>query len=307
MPGQLNAHLVKQHALELDFDAVGVCDPVITSADAEQHLAWLARGHAGALAYLARAPQTRYDARSLLPSCRSVIATALSYHHAAGVSRANTPPRIARYAQGEDYHSVVREKLEALAGWLATQVPGVEWRATVDSSPIAEKAFAVAAGLGWRGKHSLILNRELGSYFVIGLLLVSLDLEPDAPVADGCGSCTHCLAACPAGALPEPRVLDVRRCISYLTTARKAPPGDPAILNGWFYGCDECQQACPYNERAAASREPRFAPKPEVLGLTWGSILEATGDRWQTRFRGSVLGSRELELLIGAGPNSEQG
>ncbi len=297
----LTSH-VKQLAYRAGFDAVGIAPTVLNNDEPARLADWLALHYHGSLNYLARKPEARYDARSLLPDCRSVIVTALSYNQPSQRTRAETSPRIARYAQGDDYHDIVLEKLLQLAAELAAGIaPGLNWKATIDTSPLAEKAFAAAAGIGWRGKHSLILNRTLGSWFVIGMLLTSLELEADAPLDSSCGECTHCIDACPTGALAAPAMLDVRACISYRTTAHKAAPA-PDLLEGWLYGCDICQQACPFNRHAKASREPRFAARPAVAKLTWQQLSAATAESWRQAHAGTELGRRNLDWLKAAIP-----
>jgi len=245
--------------------------------------------------YLARDPEMRYDARSLLPECQSVAVVALSY--APGEGGAQPVSKIARYARGEDYHIVVGSKLIELASWLEARVPGLRWKATVDTSPLAEKALAVAAGIGWQGKNTLVLNERQGSFFFIGCLLLSIELPADSPIADGCGDCRFCLDACPTGALAEPGVLDGSRCISYHNTNRKAGPAPDVPLAGWLFGCDECQLACPYNAELPATSEPRFALRPETQELTPRQLLGMSEDEVLHRLHGTSLSEHKFTAL----------
>ncbi len=238
---------ILQYAAELGFEACAVSSPEAAIPATPHLLSWLAAGYAAELGYLQRKPQARCDARSLLPACRSVIVVALELRQLGPHTSWREGGRIARYAQGDDYHRVLAEKLTRLAARLGELVPEHQHKITVDTSPIMEKAYAVAAGIGWQGKHSLVLNAQLGSNFMLGLLLTSVALPPDTPLANLCGTCQRCIEACPTAALVAPAVLDARRCISYRTTAKQAPAPAGSELHGWAYGCDACQDACPFN------------------------------------------------------------
>jgi epoxyqueuosine reductase len=241
---------LREHAVSLGFCAYGVAAPDAAAAQLPFLRAWLNAGYLADLRYMQRKPEARCDARSLLPGCASVIAVALPY---AGLAAADPPlqrarvGKVARYAQGEDYHTAVASRLKQLAGRLSELAPGQQHKLTVDTSPIMEKAYAVAAGVGWRGRHTLVLNTEHGSGFMLGLLLTTAQLAPDEPYANACGACMRCIQACPTGALLEPGMLDAQRCISYWTTAVKGHVQPEIDLHGWYFGCDACQEACPYN------------------------------------------------------------
>lgn len=241
---------LREHAASLGFCAFGVAAPDSAQAQLPQLKTWLTAGYAADMGYLQRKPEARCDARSLLPGCASVIAVALP---CAKLVAAEQPPhstragKVARYAQGEDYHLAVSARLKQLAARLTQLAPGQRHKITVDTSPVLEKAYAVAAGIGWRGRHTLVLNAEYGSDFMLGLLLTTAQLTPDEPSTRSCGFCNKCIAACPTGALLEPGVLDARRCISYWTTAVKGQAPAGVDLHGWGYGCDACQLACPYS------------------------------------------------------------
>lgn len=247
------------------------------------------------MVFLARNPGGRYDARSLLPECQSVVVVALSY--APGEGGAQPVSKIARYAWGEDYHDVVESKLVRLAGWLEERVPGLRWKATVDTSPLAEKALAVAAGIGWRGKNTLVLNERLGSFFFIGCLLLSIELPADNPLADGCGDCRLCIDACPTRALADPGVLDASRCISYQNTYRKGGPAQGSWLEGWLFGCDDCQLVCPYNAELQAAKEPQFALRPELQELTAKQLLAMSEGELLCSLHGTALIQHQYDAL----------
>jgi epoxyqueuosine reductase len=252
-----SAH-VKAAGRSLGFERVAV-----GSAAPPDHgaalAAWLDAGHAGTMAYLERTREKRLDPARVLPGARSVVACALGYHQ----GQAGGPAHVARYAWGDDYHAVVEPRLAALLGELRRVAPGTEGRAYVDTGPVLERDLAARAGLGWIGKSTMLLHPSLGSYFVIGVVLTTAELEPDEPVPDRCGTCTRCLEACPGGAFVAPYVLDARRCVSYLTIEHRgaiAPELRPA-LGGLVFGCDVCQAVCPWNHRAAASAGPPFRPR----------------------------------------------
>jgi len=277
---------VKARALELGFDraAVGPVEP--RHGDAFER--WLEAGYAGGMDYLARGRAERLDPRRLLAGARSVVAVALSY---------NVPDdpgpdwsAVARYARGRDYHDVMRPQLQALASFIEKAAgSGVLSRVAVDTSAVLERDLAARAGLGWFGKNTNLLAPGLGSWFFIGIVLTTADLEVDAEVADRCGTCTACLDACPTSAFIAPYVLDARRCISYLTIEHRGDIEEPLrpFLGDWAFGCDVCQDVCPWNRHAALSREAAFRPtgsfgSPEAL-------LELDAAAFRARFRGTAL------------------
>jgi epoxyqueuosine reductase len=277
---------LKARALELGFDrvAIGPAGPPEHGAAFER---WLDAGYAGQMDYLARGRATRLDPERLLPGCRSVIAVALQY--APADVDADARP-VARYARGRDYHKVMRPRLHQLRDFVTEAAGrGVKSRASLDTSAVLERDLAARAGLGWIGKNANLIIPSLGSYFFIGLVLTTARLEADERVPDRCGTCTACLDACPTRAFAAPYVLDARRCISYLTIEHHGPIDERlrASLDGWVFGCDVCQEVCPWNRKAPPSREPALAgPSPitdvaEVLGLD--------ADAFRARFRGTAI------------------
>ncbi|MGH9805197.1 MAG: tRNA epoxyqueuosine(34) reductase QueG, partial [Candidatus Acidiferrales bacterium] len=247
------------------FDKVGIA-PAAGLPELARFPEWLARGHAGEMDYLS--DPRRRDSRAVMPGARSVICCALGYDtaHPRSTEVPRDPERgwLSRYAWGDDYHEIVREKLEALRATLAERAgPGFDSRAYVDTGPVLERAFASHAGLGWQGKNTCLLDAELGSFFFIGVLITNLDLASDPPLPDGCGSCTLCIEACPTGAIVEPYLLDARRCISYLTIElRSAIPEElRGPMGRHVFGCDICQDVCPYNQRGWVSEAAGFQPR----------------------------------------------
>jgi epoxyqueuosine reductase len=288
---------LRAYADSLGIDGLGVSAATADPRQAQRHLKWLARGHGAEMHYLARNPETRYDARSLLPGCRSVIVVAVSYYIPDPSWPVAGEPKISRYAWGDDYHDVLKEKLQQLASWLDETLPGHSHKPCIDTSPLTEKAFAVAAGLGWQGRNSLVLNRDLGSYFFLGLLLTTAELPRSSPIEERCGTCTLCIQACPTEALYGPGILDSRKCVSYLTTERKAEVKEHEQLSGWLYGCDTCQQVCPFNATPLQTRESRFQPRASSKAIGIGEALAMTESEFEARFAGTVFRRRKLFRL----------
>jgi epoxyqueuosine reductase len=279
----LTAASVKDQARALGFDLCGIA-PAQSVPEPHRVREWIARGYAGDMGYLPRTARLREDIRSVLPSARSVIVTGTMYNVGRPYSVEITDPGeavISRYAWGEDYHDVVGRRLDHLLDWMrAEHGAPFEARASVDTAPVHERAYAQSAGLGWIGKHGCLINRERGSWIFLGEIACSLPLVADDPVADGCGACTLCLEACPTGALVEPHVLDARRCLSYVTIElrREIPEGLRAPMGTRVYGCDVCQDVCPWNQAAPLSDDPAWQPRealdhPRLAG--WWSRTDA--------------------------------
>src|SRR5262245_8669991 len=302
-------------ALALGFDLVGVAraEP---GRDAAFLREWLARGYAGEMAYLERNVERREDPRRVLPGARSVIALGLVYDPGARAEPSGSAFRIARYAGGDDYHDVMIDRVRALEAALpALARAPVRTRGYVDTGPVLERAFAADAGLGWIGKNTLVIHPRLGSYLFLGVVLTDLALEPGAPEPDHCGTCRACLDACPTDAFPEPYVLDAARCLSYTTIELRGPIPEPlrAGQGDWGFGCDVCQEVCPWNQRGRrevpadplglrARLAPREAWRAPALAWVLGLSLEA----WRTATRGTALrrtGYRGLlrNALVAAG------
>jgi epoxyqueuosine reductase len=249
------------------------------------------------MAYLSRRFDERVDPRAYLPGARSVICVAMNYYR--GDPGPAKGARIARYAWGEDYHDVVKERLHALADWLRQQMPGIETRACVDTAPVMEKELAARAGVGWLGKNTCVINPGIGSWLVLGEIITTLDLPPDEPAVDRCGSCRRCVDACPTGAIVAPYQLDASRCISYLTIERREPiPREfHDKLQGWLVGCDICQEVCPWNSKAPASTQPAFAPRLADGKIMLSDVLSWTQDDHHRHLRGSAIKRVKLTVL----------
>ena len=256
--------LIRKASLETGFFAFGVAS---AKPDGElEHLEqWLSKNYNGTMYWMRRNPKARCDPKSLLSEAKSVICAAFEYGED-GVGNKISPDPLfskggrgdsnkARFARGRDYHKAVREKLEGLWGEIKRHAPKARCKFCVDTSPILEKSLAVRAGLGWQGKHSVVIHPENGSFFVLGEIITDLEIEPDKPMSNQCGDCTRCIDACPTKAILEPFILDTKRCLSYLTIEHKGPISGEfqKNLKSAQYGCDICQEVCPYNNRAAQS------------------------------------------------------
>ncbi len=287
---------IKQQARALGFDLVGIAPA--TEADGFARLRdWLARGFAGEMDYMDRHAEARRHPASILPDVKSVVMVGLNYHDGTGPEQAPAGaslPRgkVARYARGEDYRHVLRRKLAALLDGVRHEVPSCHGRGVVDTAPLLERDFARRAGLGWFGKNTMLIDRRLGSYFFLGALLLDLDLRADDPHATShCGTCTACLDACPTAAIVAPHQLDARRCLSYLTIELKGPVPEPlrGDMTEWLFGCDVCQEVCPWNRKAPESREPAFRTRADLSAPDLVALLALTPEEFRRRFRGTAL------------------
>ena len=294
---------VKARALEVGFDRVAV-GPAGPAEHAARFDAWLDAGYAGGMGYLARTRVERGDPEQLLPGCRSVVALALAYG-----PREDDPSwrAVSRYARGRDYHDLMRPRLAALVDYLREAGgPAITSRAAVDTSAVLERDLAARAGLGWIGKNTNLIAVGGGSYFFIGTVLTTAALVADGPAADHCGTCTACLDACPTRAFVGPWVLDARRCLAYLTIEHRGDVADEwkPEMREWLFGCDVCQEVCPWNRKAPSAREPALAPSAPLPSLE--ALLEMDEATFRARFRGSAMSrarraglARNAALMLG--------
>jgi epoxyqueuosine reductase len=292
---------IKERAFIEGFDAVGLVRAVPLESERERLQEWLGRGLHGEMRWMERDPSQRTDPRLLLPSARSVVVVALNYYTPHEHTNNMATGKISRYAWGDDYHDVVGGKLKLLLAWIKEQWPEAEGKACVDIQPMMDKAWAVRAGLGWIGKHSNLITREYGSWVFLGELLLNLELEYDTErIEDHCGSCTLCLEACPTEAITEPYVVDSNKCISYATIELRAPSIPKSVasnLEGWLYGCDICQDVCPWNRFEQPTTEARFEPRPDNINASLSDILELTPETYSERFRLSAIKRAKLSGL----------
>ncbi|MBF2097648.1 MAG: tRNA epoxyqueuosine(34) reductase QueG [Gloeomargaritaceae cyanobacterium C42_A2020_066] len=286
----VTAAQVKHQAQALGFHRVGIA--AAGRPPNLQPLAdWVAAGHHADMTWMANSK--RQDVQKVLPGVQSVICVALNYYSPTERPAGPDQAQISRYGWGEDYHRVMRRRLKALARWLQTQAPDCQTLTYSDTGPIAEKAWAVTAGLGWIGKHSNLITRDYGSWVFLGEVLTTLALEPDPPHTEHCGTCTRCLEACPTQAIVQPFVVDARQCIAYHTLENRAerlPPAIEANLEGWVAGCDICQDVCPWNQRFGRPTDvPELTPRPEHQQATLAELAHLSETEWETRFRDSAL------------------
>ena len=286
--------LIKEKASELGFDLVGAI-PVSRSKTIDIYNAWLKKGYAGSMAYLERHAELKADPRSLLPETMSLLALGFNYKTIEPSEQVNNPDIgcISRYAWGDDYHEIIRSKLSILEKYLCQELnAGKLSRSFVDSGPVLEREVAQRAGLGWIGKHSNLINWKKGSWFFLAELLVDVQLEEDLPFTRvDCGSCTICIEACPTDAIIADRTLDARRCISYLTIELKvAIPLElrPKMAN-LIFGCDICQEVCPWNREAPQSPEPKLRPRPENVAPQLVELMKLDQSAFSKRFRNSPI------------------
>lgn len=251
---------------------------------------WLKRGYQGQMSWMENHFDKRLDPRKLVEGARSVVSVLLNYYPEE-TQQDPDAPKLAKYAFGEDYHFVIKRKLKDLLRFIREEIGEVDGRAFVDSAPVMDRAWAAKAGLGWQGKHTLLLTKGAGSFYFIGELIIDLELEADAPVADHCGSCTRCIDACPTDAIVAPNLLDSNKCISYLTIELKdqIPARFRDEMEGWAFGCDICQDVCPWNRFSSPHQEEAFEPHPELLAMNEGDWQEITEETFKRVFKKSAV------------------
>ena len=289
---------IKERAHAEGFHKVGIVPASALEPERERLKEWLARGFHGEMQWMARDPAQRTDPRLIFPEARSVVVVALNYYTPHEHTDDPGTGKISRYAWGDDYHDVVGGKLKSLLAWIKEQWPEAEGKACVDIQPMMDKAWAVRAGLGWIGKHSNLITREYGSWVFLGELLLNLELAYDTEQEeDHCGTCTLCVDTCPTNAITEPCVVDSNKCISYATIELRQPelPAEIAAnLDGWLYGCDACQDVCPWSRFEQPTDEPRFEPREGNLSTTLSDILKLTPEAYAERFRRSAIKRAKL-------------
>lgn len=290
---------VHRMALDLGFDAVGVAEagalPETVRFDR-----WLANGCAADMHWIEASAEKRRDVRRVLPQAESVIVLARSYHHPRPQPPATgTRGRVSSYAWGRDYHKVLAGLLRKLVRRLDAQWPGHRWYWTVDSGPVQERAWAAQAGVGWIGKNSLVLTRTFGSWIFLSAVLTTLRLPPDPPARDLCGHCRRCIDACPTAAIVSPGEVDSRRCIAYHTIENRGeiPAGLARGFGDWIFGCDICQEVCPWNRAVPTSNEPDFAPRHEHAWPELDAVATMEPSTFDTEFRGTPIRRAKLSGL----------
>jgi len=301
----IDAHLlskeIKEHARAEGFDKVGIVRAEALGLERERLQEWLLRGFNGEMSWMARDSARRSDPGEIFPLARSVVVVALNYYTPQRHSNDAATGKVSRYAWGDDYHQVLSDKLRSLLAWIKEQYPEAEGKVCVDIQPVMDKAWAARAGLGWIGKHTNLITLEYGSWVFIGELLLNLELEYDSDIIeDHCGTCTLCIDACPTGAIVEPYVVDSNLCLSHATNESRATEmrkDVAAHLEGWFYGCDICQDVCPWNRFEQPTTEKRFEPRAGNVNACLSEIIELTPENYAERFRRSAMKRAKLSGL----------
>lgn len=283
--------LIKEEAARLGFDACGISKAELLEEDVVRLEQWLNKGYHGAMQYMENHFDLRVDPRKLVPGAKSVITLIQNYYPAE--QQKDGAPNIAKYAWGKDYHYVIKDKLKSLLYTINEQIGEVQGRGFVDSAPVLERSWASRSGLGWVGKNANLLNKKSGSFFFIATIISDLELVPDHPFAtDHCGTCTRCLDACPTDAIVSPTVVDGSKCISYATIELKdalIPSSFHDKMEDWMFGCDICQDVCPWNRFATPHNEPEFNPIPEILNLSLKEWEQLSQETFNKIFRKSPL------------------
>lgn len=292
---------IKERALSEGFHKVGIVRAEPLAEEAPRLKEWLARGYHGEMSWMARDVEKRLNPRELFPEALSIVVVALNYYTPDQHQENSSTGKVSRYAWGDDYHDVLKKKLESLLAWIREREPAAAGKICVDIQPTLDKAWAVRAGLGWLGKHTNVITPEYGSWVFIGELLLNLDLEADeGPLEDHCGTCTLCIDACPTQAIAEPYAVDSNKCISYATIELRTPELPESIqqgLSGWLYGCDICQDVCPWNRFEQTTNEPRFGAREGNVNAQLDEILQLTPETYATRFRGSAMKRAKISGL----------
>ncbi len=290
---------IKAKASELGFELAGVA-PLGPSPEADFYAKWLENGYAGEMHYLERGREARLDPEPLLPGARSVVVCALNYHTDRPLT-SRDPERawVSRYAWGADYHKVLEKRLKRLANWIREE-SGLGTRVYVDTGPLLERVYARYAGVGWFGKNTCIIDEQIGSWTFLGCILTELDLDYDIPAPDRCGSCTRCIDACPTDAIVEPYVIDSRRCISYLTIelGGAIPESLREGVGHHLFGCDICQDVCPWNKRAPFTSEEKLEARPELFWPSLDYLLDLDDEGWGSLISGTAMKRAKIRGLI---------
>jgi len=283
---------IKQFAVQIGFSSVGIAKAEVLTEEMKNYQLWLSLGYQGTMGYLERNLDKREDIRLILPNAESVIVVAQNYY-----TTATHPPdavgKISRYAWGDDYHEVIPPKLRELATEIERLFPDCNTKIYTDTGHLLEKAWAVRAGIGWQGKHSNVISRQHGSWFFIGIIITTAKLNIDSPTDDFCGTCTACIDACPTSAIVEPYLVNGSKCLSFWTIETKPDIEFPIEISsntdGWVFGCDVCQDVCPWNRFSKITEESRFEPRLGESSLLLDTIINYTQDEFSSRFSKSPI------------------
>ncbi len=289
---------IKWKALEIGFHKIGVVRAEPLLEEGERLKEWLAKNYHGTMSWMEREPEKRHDPKLIFPEAKSVIVVALNYFTAHKHEESYAKGKVSRYAWGDDYHDVLKEKLRELLAFIKSIEETADGKICVDTAPVMDKAWAVRAGLGWIGKHSNVITKEYGSWVFLGEILLNLELEYEAEtVEDHCGTCRKCLDACPTGAIVAPYVVNAEKCLSYATIELRSadlPEQITKNLNGWLYGCDICQDVCPWNRFEKPTEVQGFEPRAAESSVDLKEILSFTHEEYAARFRKSAMKRAKL-------------
>lgn len=292
---EIHTKFIKSEAARLGFLSCGISKSGFLETEAPRLEKWLENNHHGQMAYMENHFDKRLNPNLLVDGAQSVVSLLLNYYPSQ--TQIDDTYKISKYAYGQDYHFVIKEKLKELLEGIHQNIGEVSGRAFVDSAPVLDKAWAAKSGLGWMGKNSNLITKSVGSYYFIAELVLDLALEYDSPTTDHCGSCTACIDACPTEAIVAPYVVDGSKCISYFTIELKdnIPSEMKGKFDDWAFGCDVCQEVCPWNRFSKAHREPLFEPHPELLSMTKKDWEEITADTFQKVFKNSAVKRTKFE------------
>lgn len=283
--------LIKQKASELGFMYTGFSKAEFLEKEAKELEVWLNRSFHGKMSYMENHFDKRLDPRLLVEGARTVVSLLFNYY-SSSVQDDPDAPKISKYAYGEDYHNVIKDKLKELMQFMIDEIGEINGRIFVDSAPVMDKAWAKRSGLGWMGKHTNIVHPKHGSFFFLAELIIDLEIEPDGPIKDYCGTCTRCIDACPTEAIVQPYVVDGAKCISYLTIELKdaiLPDQFKGKMDNWMFGCDVCQDVCPWNRFSKQLTEPRFQPHSDLLGMSTRDWKDLSQEIFNELFKNSAV------------------
>ncbi|GAB4183134.1 MAG: tRNA epoxyqueuosine(34) reductase QueG [Thermoflexibacter sp.] len=287
---------IKQKAKELGFDFCGISKAEFLEEEAPRLEKWLNQNMHGQMSYMENHFDKRLDPRLLVPDAKSVVSLLYNYYPSKKILHTDETLKISKYAYGTDYHFVIKDKLKIFFKAIQEQIGEVSGRVFVDSAPVMDKVWAAKSGLGWIGKHTNLLNREMGSFFFVAELILDLELEVDAPTKDYCGTCTRCIDACPTEAIVSPYVVDGSRCISYFTIELKdeIPEDYKGKFENWIFGCDICQDVCPWNRFAKPHQEPQFEPSEDLAKMKKNDWKDITEEIFHNIFKKSAVHRTKL-------------